>query len=194
MDAIHLLHTRYSALKLGEPAPSTEAVRTMLQSAAHVPDHGRLAPWRLILVEGDGRVHLGEVLAESLLQRNPLASEQTLARERQKPLRAPLIIVVATKCDRSAKIPVIEQIISGGCAAFSIMQAAFAQGLGAMWRTGESAYDDTVKSALGIEADDFVVGFIYIGTEIGEPRTRPQRSIDTFTEHWTGPHSAAKKT
>ena len=187
MDAIHLLHTRYSALKLGEPAPSTEAVHAMLESTGHVPDHGRLTPWRIILIEGDARLRLGDVLTESLLRRNPLANEQTLARERQKPLRAPLVIVVATKCDRSAKIPVIEQIISGGCAAFSIMQAAFAQGLGAMWRTGESAYDDTVKTALGIEADDFVVGFIYVGTEIGEPRTRPQRSIDTFTEHWMGP-------
>ena len=187
MDAMQLLHTRYSALKLGEPAPSAEAVLAMLESAAHVPDHGRLQPWRLIVIEGDARVSLGEVMAESLLRRNPLANEQTLARERQKPMRAPLVIVVATNCDRAAKIPVIEQIISGGCAAFSIMQAAFAQGLGAMWRTGESAYDDTVKSALGIEADDFVVGFIYVGTEIGEPRTRPERSIDTFTEHWMGP-------
>jgi nitroreductase len=186
MDAMQLLHTRYSALKLAEPAPSAEAMRAMLESAAHVPDHGRLEPWRLILVEGDARLNLGEVLAESLLRRNPLANEQTLARERQKTTRAPLIIVVATKCDRSAKIPVIEQIISAGCAAFSIMQAAFAQGLGAMWRTGEPAYDDTVKSALGIEGDDFVVGFIYVGTDIGEQRTRPQRLADEFIEHWTG--------
>ena len=114
MDAIHLLHTRYSALKLGEPAPSAEAVHAMLESVAHVPDHGRLQPWRVILIEGNARLRLGEVLAESLLRRNPLANEQTLARERQKPLRAPLVIVVATQCDRSAKIPVIEQIISAG--------------------------------------------------------------------------------
>jgi nitroreductase len=186
MDAMQLLHTRYSALQLGEPAPSAEAVHAMVESAAHVPDHGRLQPWRVILIAGDARLRLGEVLAESLLRRNPLANEQTLARERQKPLRAPLIIVVATKCDRSAKIPLIEQIISAGCAAFSIMQAAFAQGLGAMWRTGEPAYDDSVKNALGIEGDNFVVGFIYVGTEIGEPRTRPERSIDEFTEHWMG--------
>lgn len=185
MDAMQLLHTRYSALRLGEPAPSAEAVRAMLESAAHVPDHGRLNPWRLIVIEGDARLRLGEVLADSLLRRNPLANEQSLARERQKTLRAPLIIIVATKCDPSAKIPVVEQIMSAGCAAFSVMQAAFAQGLGAMWRTGEPAYDDTVKSALGIEKDDFIVGLIYVGTDIGEPRARPQRSIDEFTRHWT---------
>jgi nitroreductase len=191
MDAMPLLHTRYSALKLGEPAPSAQAVRAMLESAARVPDHGRLLPWRLILIERDARLSLGDVLAESLSRRNPLANEQALARERQKALRAPLIIVVATRCDRSSKIPVIEQILSAGCAAFSIMQAAFAQGLGAMWRTGDPAYDNTVKNAFGIESDDLIVGFIYVGTEIGNAGTRAPRSPDEFTEHWTGGRAIA---
>ncbi|MDB5922966.1 MAG: nitroreductase [Betaproteobacteria bacterium] len=186
MDAMQLLHTRYSALKLGEPAPSAQALRAILESAAHVPDHGRLQPWRLILIVKDARLSLGDVLAEGLSRRNPLANEQTLARERQKALRAPLIIVVATRCDKSAKIPVIEQILSAGCAALSIMQGGFAQGLGAMWRIGDPAYDNTVKSALGIEVDDLIVGFIYVGTEIGDPGTRPRRSVDEFAEHWAG--------
>lgn len=186
MDAMQLLHTRYSALKLGEPAPSAQAVRAMLESAARVPDHGRLLPWRLILVEGDARLSLGEALAEALSRRNPLTNELALAREREKGLRAPLIIVVATRCDWSSKIPIIEQILSAGCAAHSIMQAAFAQGLGAMWRTGDAAYDNTVKSTLGIELDDHIVGFIYVGTDIGGPRTRPQRSVEEFAQHWTG--------
>ncbi|HZN22802.1 MAG TPA: nitroreductase family protein, partial [Burkholderiales bacterium] len=93
----------------------------MLESAARVPDHGRLLPWRVILVEGDARLRLGEVLAEALSRRNPLANEQALARQREKALRAPLIIVIATRCDRSAKIPVVEQILSAGCAALSVM-------------------------------------------------------------------------
>ena len=186
MDAMELLHTRYSALKLGEPAPSAQAVRAMLESAARAPDHGRLLPWRLILIEGDARRGLGEVLAGAFSRRNPLAGEQALAREREKALRAPLIIVAATRCDRSAKIPIIEQILSAGCAAHSIMQAAFAQGLGAMWRTGDAAYDDAVKSALGIELDDHIVGFIYVGTDIGGPGTRPQRTPEEFARHWTG--------
>jgi nitroreductase len=183
---MQLLHTRYSALKLGEPAPSVEAVRAMLESAARVPDHGRLLPWRLILIEGDARVSLGDVLAEALSRRNPLANEQALAREREKALRAPLIIVVATRCDRSSRIPVIEQTLSAGCAAHSIMLAAFAQGLGSMWRTGDPAYDNTVKSALGIEPDDLIVGFIYVGTDVGGPGKRPQRLAEEFVEHWTG--------
>jgi len=186
MEALELLRTRFSALKLGDPAPSAKAVQAMLESAARAPDHGRLQPWRLILIEGDARLDFGKVLAEALSRRDPLANEQALAREREKALRAPLIIVVATRCDRSAKIPIIEQTLSAGCAAHSIMLAAFAQGLGAMWRTGEPAYDNAVKSALGIGLDDVIVGFIYVGTDTGGPGTRVQRTAEEFAQSWTG--------
>jgi|SRR5215470_7999539 len=184
MDAMELLRTRVSASKLGEPGPSAEVMHAVLECAARVPDHGRLQPWRLLLIEGEARLEFGEVLAEALSRRNPPADEQALAREREKALRAPLVIVVATRCDRSSRIPIIEQIISAGCAAHSIVLAAFAQGLGAMWRTGEPAYDSAVKSALGIEPDDLIVGFIYVGTDIGIRRTPPQRAPREFAQPW----------
>ncbi len=187
MDAMHLLRTRYSASRLGEPPPSVQAVHAMLESAARAPDHGRLQPWRLILIEGDARHALGELLAQGLSRRNPLTGDEVLGRERAKALRAPLIIVVATRCDRSAKIPVIEQIVSAGAAAHSIMLAAFAQGLGAMWRTGEPAYDEVVKRALGVEPDDVIVGFIYVGTDVGSsPLSRAERAPDEFAHYWPG--------
>lgn len=186
MSAMELLRSRCSASKLGEPGPSAEAVHAMLESVARVPDHGRLQPWRLFLVEGEARLDFGDVLAEALARRNPLASDEALAREREKALRAPLIVVVATRCDRSARIPITEQIVSAGCAAHSIMLSAFAQGLGAMWRTGEPAYDSAVKSALGIEPDDLIIGFIYVGTDIGGPGTRPQRASREFAQSWSG--------
>ena len=76
MDAVELLLTRYSALKLGEPAPSAQAVQAMLEGAARAPDHGRLQPWRLILIEGEARIGFGEVLAEALSRRNPLPTNR----------------------------------------------------------------------------------------------------------------------
>src|SRR5437879_13369434 len=108
MDAMELLRTRYSALKLGEPAPSAQAVEAMLESAARVPDHGRLHPWRLILIQGDARFRFGEVLAESLSRRNVLADDQALAREREEVLRGAVLIGVATRCDRVGRVPITE--------------------------------------------------------------------------------------
>jgi len=186
MEAIELLRTRYSASKLGAPAPSSEAVEAMLEAAAHTPDHGRLQPWRLILIEGDARRALGEILAESLARRNPIAGDEVLAREREKALRAPLIVVVATRCDRSAKIPVVEQFIAAGCAAHGLMLAASAQGLGAFWRTGEAAYDEAVKAAFDIGPDDLIIGFIYIGSDTGGAPSRPRPVIREFAHRWTG--------
>src|SRR5882724_746277 len=185
MEAMELLRSRYSASKLGAPAPSAEAVDAMLEAAARAPDHGRLQPWRLILIQGDARRPFGEILAESLTRRNPLAAEQVLAREREKALRAPLIIVVATRCDRSGKIPVVEQIVSAGCAAHGLMLAAFAQGLGAFWRTGEAPYDEAVKGALGVGSDDLIIGFIYIGIDAGGVPSRPRPVVQEFVHHWT---------
>jgi nitroreductase len=186
MDSIELLRSRYSASKLGAPGPSAEAVEAMLEAAARAPDHGRLHPWRLILIEGDARRSLGKILAESLARRNPLAGEQVLAREREKALRAPLIIVVATRCDRSGKTPIVEQIVSAGCAAHSLMLAAFAQGLGAFWRTGEAAYDEAVKGALGVGSDDLIIGFIYVGTDTGGAPSRSRSVVQELAHRWAG--------
>jgi len=186
MEAIELLRSRHSASKLGAPAPSAEAVEAMLEAAARAPDHGRLQPWRLILIEGDARRSFGEILAEALARRNPLAGERALAREREKALRAPLIIVVTTRCDRSGKIPVVEQIVSAGCAAHGLMLAAFAQGLGAFWRTGEAAYDEAVKGALGVSSDDLIVGFIFVGTDTGDAPSRSRPVVQELAHRWAG--------
>jgi len=186
MEAIELLRSRHSASKLGAPAPSAEAVEAMLEAAARAPDHGRLQPWRLILIEGDARRSFGEILAEALARRNPLAGEPALAREREKALRAPLIIVVTTRCDRSGKIPIVEQIVSAGCAAHGLMLAAFAQGLGAFWRTGEAAYDEAVKGALGVSSDDLIVGFIFVGTDTGDAPSRSRPVVQELAHRWAG--------
>ena len=185
MEALKLLQTRYSALKLAGPAPSAAVVDAMIEAASRAPDHGRLRPWRLILIEGAARLSLGEILAASLARRNSLAGDQVLARELEKALRAPLIFVVATRCDRSSKIPVAEQIVSAGCAAHALMLAAFAQELGAMWRTGEAAYDEMVKGALGIDADDLIIGFIYVGTDVGGVSSRPRPAVQECVDRWT---------
>jgi nitroreductase len=175
MQAIDALLQRRSAKVLGEPAPDESALELLLESAARAPDHGRLRPWRFVVIRGAAREGLGELLAEQLRRKQPGASAESLQRERQKALRAPLIIVVAAVCNASAKIPAIEQILSAGAAAQNIMLAAMALGFGAMWKTGDAAYDDSVKAALGLEGRDAIVGFLYVGTPPADGVPAPVR-------------------
>jgi nitroreductase len=168
MQAIDALLARRSARALTEPAPDTGALELILAAAARAPDHGRLRPWRFILVRGPARERFGALLAEQLRRTHPQIGEESLQRERLKALRAPLIIVVAAHCDPAVKIPVIEQTLSAGAAAHAMMLAAFALGFNAMWKTGAAAYDAAVKEALGLEPGDAIVGFLYVGTESGE--------------------------
>jgi nitroreductase len=175
MQAIDALLARRSARTLTEPAPDAGALELIFASAARAPDHGRLRPWRFIVVRGEARGRFGDLLADQLRRTHAQASEESLQRERAKAFRAPLIIVVAAHCNTAVKIPLIEQMLSAGAAAHAMMLAAFALGFNSMWKTGDAAYDATVKTALGLSAEDAIVGFMYLGSESGE-RAPPVRA------------------
>lgn len=164
MDALEALTTRASPLALSEPAPDAAALALILRAAARAPDHGKLRPWRFIVVDGAARNALGDVLAGALSRREPDLPESALDKERDKPLRAPVIIVVAAHVREHKKVPAVEQIIATGAAAQNILVAAHALGFGGFWRTGAAAYDDTVKVALGLREGDAIIGFLYLGT------------------------------
>lgn len=186
MDALELLLTRDSALRLDEPGPDAAALDTIFRSALRAPDHGRLRPWRFIVIPRERRERFGEVMAQALQLREPNAPPEALARERQKALRAPVIVVVAAHTKPSDKIPDVEQIISTGAAAQNIMLAAHALGFGAMWRTGPAAYDATVKRALGLAPEDAIIGFLYIGTRGGGSSPLPRPVPEEFVAVWRG--------
>jgi nitroreductase len=188
MNAIEALHTRESAAKLQEPAPDDAALETMLQAALRAPDHGRLRPWRFIAIRGEALQRFGDVLADTLKARMPAATPDMLARERAKALRAPLIVVVAARVQQGGKIPEIEQVLATGAAAQNIMLAAHAMGYGAMWKTGDPAYDARVKHALGLNDTDCIVAFLYLGTGTGAPRPTGVRPVPRdFLVEWRGP-------
>ena len=186
MDAVKLLLERASAVKLQEPGPTQEEIDTMLKSALRAPDHGRLRPWHFIVISGEDRVRFGLLLAEALKAREPGATPEMLAREQQKALRAPVIFVVAARIKPSEKIPVTEQIVSAGAAAEHIMLAAQALGYGAMWRTGEPAYDAHVKEGLRLQPSDAIIGIIYVGTPAMAPRELPRPELGDFVTRWPG--------
>jgi nitroreductase len=160
MEAIEALTSRRSPPKLVEPAPSDEQLATILGAAIRAPDHGRLRPWRFIILRGAARERLGQVLGEALKARAHDVPDDVVQRERQKPLRAPLIVVAAASLHEDHKIPVVEQLLAAGAATQNVMVAAHAMGFGAMWRTGDGAYDSRVKEALGLKASDAIVGFL----------------------------------
>ena len=184
MDAIDLLLTRCSNGKLGDPAPDEETLQLALQAAARAPDHGLLRPWRVLLVRGPARERLGQAMRQALSQRKPDASPEELDKEQARPLRAPLLIVVAAHLQESAKVPAVEQILSAGAAAQNILLALHARGYAGMWRTGPCAYDPHVKRALGLRPEDAIVGFLYAGTpRVPAPaiaRPSPEEFVQEF--------------
>jgi len=184
MDALELLHTRESVGRLQDPAPTDAALAAIFKAAARAPDHGRLRPWRFVVIRGAARERFGDVMAESLKSRQPDVAPEMLERERAKALRAPLIVAVGVRVQADGKIPEIEQILSGGAAAQNIMLAAHALGYGAAWKTGEPAYDAKVKEALGLQGSDAIVGFLYLGTPMGGPSPLPRPAPEDFVTEW----------
>jgi len=185
MQAIDALVTRRSATTLTEPAPDAGALELIFASAVRAPDHGRLRPWRFLVVRGAARARFGELLARHLARTQPTATPESLQRERDKAFRAPLIIVVAAHVNEAVKIPPIEQTLSAAVAAGNIMLAALALGYNAMWKTGAAAYDPEVRQSLGLGTSDAIVGFLYVGTEAGKPSVARGEWRDLVRE-WDG--------
>jgi nitroreductase len=170
MDALDAIRARRSVGRLGEPAPTAADVEVLLEAAQAAPDHGRLRPWRFVVLDGPAKDDFGKVLARAFEARCAAAGVEPdpaeRERERRKFDRAPMIVVVAAAPVESAKVPWVEQVLAAGAAAQNILIAATALGYGSMWRTGEPAYDPLVKRALGLGEGDAIVAFLYLGTPL----------------------------
>jgi len=184
MNGLDLILTRRSALSLRPPGPDEATWRAMLAAATCGPDHGRLAPWRFVVIEGEGRHAFGRILADSLRRRIATADDAMVAREEAKALRAPMIVVVVAQTQECSSVPEIEQVIAAGIAAYNILLAARAYGFAGMWRTGASAYDPEVRHALGFGARASIVGFLYIGMPDTMPRPRPRADPAACVRRW----------
>jgi nitroreductase len=189
MDVTELLKNRASApwRILGEPGPSDDELRELMEAAVSSPDHGAVRPWRFIVVRGGARGALAELFTEALLKRKPDADEATIEKDRDRMSRVPLLIVVAARISPNhPKVPAHEQLISTGLAAQAILLAAQSKGYGGVMLTGDHAYDEHVKQGLGLQETDQIVAFVYIGTTEGEPRPKKRPDPAKFTIEWTG--------
>lgn len=186
MDALDLLLNRVSVTRLCEPAPDAAQLDLLFRAALRAPDHGQLHPWRFLTIEGAARHKLGELFAAALQLRNPEASDEALQKARNMPLRAPMLIVVVASLKAHPKVPEGEQLLAAGCAAHGLLLAAHAQGVGAVWRTGEFAYDPHVLQGLGLTEQERLLGFLYVGTPEGRVRTAPVLEPRAFVSGWDG--------
>ncbi|MGH3565419.1 MAG: nitroreductase family protein [Pseudonocardia sp.] len=179
-DLVALLRDRRSRPTLGAPAPNPSELHELLVAACSAPDHGRLRPWRFVVVDGAGRESLGEAFAAAQAERNPSANAVKLARHRAQPLRAPMIVVVVGTPREHPKVPVWEQRAAVACVAYGLLLAAHARGFGAMWRTGWYGDDPKVRAHLGVTGGEEVTGWIYLGTPTGSvpaPRAAVEPSV-----------------
>lgn len=170
-----------------DPGPDDAELRTILSAGARAADHGKMRPWRFIVVRGAARARLGEVFATCRRRRDPTANEAEIDKERAKPLRAPVMIAVAAHVvpDHPTVRPV-DQVHAAAAAAQNILLACFALGFGAMWLTGSNAHDPDVKRALGLEPGDEIVGFLYVGSVDGMPEPLPADDLALNAMEWTG--------
>jgi len=176
-DVIDFLKTRRSVKprEMTGPGPSPAELETILTIGSRVPDHGKLAPWRFIVFEGEARQRAGDVIAGVFARKNPRASAADLDNERRRLTDAPLVIGVVSFTKPHPKVPAFEQELSAGASAMNIVTAATALGYGAAWLTGWFAFDRDVLDGLGLKADEKLAGFIHIGkpTKPNDDRPRP---------------------
>src|SRR5215472_16829786 len=187
-DALALLKTRRS-VNLGDligPGPSAAEIETLLTIAARVPDHGKLAPWRFIVFEGDARLQAGDKIASAFRADHPDAKPEFVEVERARLARAPLVIAVVSRAGPHVKIPEWEQVLSAGAAAMSLVLAAHALGYGASWITEWYAYDRGVLDALGLASHERIAGFIHIGRPPGPPEDRPRPPLNEIATRFRG--------
>ncbi|HEY1632226.1 MAG TPA: nitroreductase [Rhizomicrobium sp.] len=180
--ALDLLLSRRSgsAKTMTGPGPSPVQLRQILAAGARVPDHGKLAPWRFVLFEGDARARFGEMLAEIVTAAEPDANEVRIAMERGRFLRAPVVVGVVSRVVENPKAPEWEQVLSAGAACQNMLIAAHAMGFVGNWITEWYAFDRRVLGRLGLAANERIAGFLYFGQPAAPLEERPRPDLDTL--------------
>jgi len=185
-DTVEAILQRQSHARLQEPAPEGADLEAILACGLRAPDHALLRPSRFLVVSGPGRQRLGEVFASALMEDRPDASPEEVEKARTRPLRAPMIIIGVTSPKEHPKVPPVEQTLSTGVALGYMLLALEARGFGGIWRTGSYAYHRRVREGLGLERNERITGFLYVGTPassgVGKSRPETAQFVRTWPE------------
>ena len=186
-DLLSLFETRRSVaphLMIG-PGPTPEERDRLLKIASRVPDHGKLAPWRFIVFEGEARVRAGHIIGSRFKALNELATDDMVKVESNRLARAPLVIAVVSKSTPHIKIPQWEQELSAGAVCTALTFAANAMGFVTAWLTEWFAYDRVVLEQFGLSEGERIAGFIHIGRASEAPIDRPRPALEDSVSHFS---------
>ncbi len=187
-DMVRALRLRRStpAELLGDPGPDPETLRAILEIAARVPDHRRVAPFRFILFEGDAREKAGRILGDVFESNEPGSGDSRIAAERKLFLRAPVVVAVVSAVDKTHRTPEWEQILTAGAVCYNMLLAAGAHGFAAQWITEWYAYDHRVLDGFGVQPGERIAGYVYIGTAKEHPKERLRPDVDALISRFGG--------
>lgn len=180
--ALAFLQSRRSrpAKTLIAPAPSRDELMPLLQAAARTPDHGKLEPWRFIVVERGAMARLADLTTKTgeRLQKSP----EDIAKARTQFELGQLAVVVVEIQKDSPKIPPIEQSYSAGAVCLALLNAALAAGWGANWLSGWASHDPIFcREAFDLAENERIAGLIHIATEGNVPPERPRPDLAAIT-------------
>lgn len=164
-ETLALLALRRSSklMMLTAPAPSSAELDALITLATRVPDHGKLGPWRFVVIESDARERAGAALAD-VVKTDEGVDDVRLAFVRDTFLRAPACVMVVSAPQPSKKVPEWEQQLSAGAVCFNLLLASHALGYAGCWLTEWIAFDDRAARALGVQDGERIAGFVYLGT------------------------------
>src|SRR5512134_274649 len=185
MDVFEAINNRRSLGHVKPDPVPRETIEKLLDAAVQAPNHYKVRPWRFVVLTGEGRNKLGDVMAASQQERHPDFPLEAFDKCRVLPLRAPVVIAVGVDKPSEAKVLEIENVCAAAAAIQNLLLAAHALGLGAKWRTSEWARDAKVKEFLGFDPDQHIVGFIYLGYPEFESEPAPRPSFEDRTV-WIG--------
>lgn len=184
---LSLLATRRSGKPrdLAAPGPDDAQLQQILEIAARTPDHGKLAPWRFVIVPADKRARLAEVITNAYRAERPQASRLEIESLEQFATQAPTLVVVLSSPNVDSHIPLWEQQLSAGAAGMNLLHAAHALGFAGGWLTGWAAYSDAVRDAFGAEPER-IAGYIFLGTPAKQLEERPRPDLQKIISNWQG--------
>ena len=183
-EALRVIQSRVSITKLTKPAPNATELLEVFKAAARAPDHGKLKPWRFLILEGRALELLSHIFLAAVMKLNPAISPAVVEKTKNMPFRAPMIIVSIADCQENSTVPKREQIIACGAATQNLLNALFALNYGAVWRTGDLAYNEHVAQSLGVVDSEEIIGFIYVGTPAVDIPEPPQVDVTSIFSVW----------